>query len=95
MKEGGVIIAATIAFLTLTWQVGMVETPPPACEDVRIVSYLPIPEPEPLMKTPPLGWPIEDRARPSHDEPKVQEATVEEREDPTPRRRHHWRRRRR
>ena len=94
MKEAGVIIGATLGFASIAWHAGMVNTPPPACDAIRIVSYLPIPEPTPLMKTPPLGWPIEDRAlEPRHEEP---EAQTEDDAEEKPRRhfrhrRHRWR----
>jgi hypothetical protein len=99
LPQASLIIGATAVFASMAWSAGMVRTPEPTCDHmVEVVQYLPIPQIEPIMKPPPLGWPVEDRALPSRYEPTVEKASVEETDDAeeTPRRHHrrhrrHWR----
>lgn len=96
MRDGGVIIGATIALAAFAWHAGVIATPLPKCEQVRVVEYFALPEPAPLIKTPPLGWPVEDRMLEQRDEPVVEKAVAKDEPsaDERPRRhyRRHWRR---
>jgi hypothetical protein len=94
VPQGGIMIGATLVFAAFAWQAGMPKEPEQQCDSLRVIQYLPQIEPSPLIQTPPLGWPIAERARADDAEPvadKEQDVAEE-----TPRRhrryhRHRWR----
>jgi hypothetical protein len=95
LPQSAVIVTATAAFAAFAWTNGSPREPAPACDPIRIVQYLPIPEPTPLIRTPPLGWPVLERQR-ADDAPTVEKVVAKDDDAEAPRRHHyrrHWRRR--
>jgi len=100
LPQASLIISATVVFASLAWSAGMVNTPQTKCsETVEVVQYFPLPEPAPLIQTPPLGWPVLERQR-ADDVDQTPTATIAAEKDDSaeqqPRRHHrrhrrHWR----
>jgi hypothetical protein len=92
------MIFATMVFAAFAWQAGLPREPEQGCEEPTVVQYLPIPAVEPVMKKPPLGWPIQDRAIQASAEQAPEPAVAkDDSAEDQPRRRHrkhhrHWRR---
>jgi hypothetical protein len=87
----------TIGFGFIVWATEPAyERPGCVSTEPQVIRYLPMPEPAPLVQSPPLGWPVAERAISIPDEPKAEPAAAVEQpvEEAEPRRhRHHWRRR--
>lgn len=95
LPQSAVILFATMGFASVAWQAGIPREPAPKCDDVRVVQYFAIPEPAPLIQTPPLGWPVTERQRAYDAPPAVEKASAKEDDADEPPRRHHYRHRRR
>ena len=100
LPQGSIIILATMAFAGFAWTAGTPREPAQKCDDVRVIQYFAVPEPTPLIQTPPLGWPVLERQRAVEvDNTPTATVAADKQDDAgeSPRRhyrRHHWRRRR-
>jgi len=64
MKEGAIIVGATIAFAAFAWSAGTPREPPQECSEPEVIRFLPMPEVTPLVRPQPFyDWPILDRQR--------------------------------
>jgi hypothetical protein len=93
LPQAAVILGATVIFASFAWSAGMVRPVETKCaESVQVVEYLPLPALEPIIPTPPLGWPVLDRQRADDTPPAAQPVAEKDVADSEPRRRHRWRR---
>lgn len=94
LPQASLILGATAIFASLAWSAGMTNTPTTCPQTTEVVRYFPAQEIKVVMPLPPLGWPVESRARAEDAEQKAEPASNQEdvaEEQP----RRHYRRHRR